>query len=231
MNMNEDSEINEIKGGGEDLGTTPAVQLPRRPAWAQIISDVFSPIMIPTYGMALAMWATPLRSIPESNRLIATLLVAVITGLAPLVTIAALIKAGKVSDRAISDRSQRTLPMSIAAICYIGASLFVGSLGAPIWLRMFFVGAAAATAIAMIITFKWKISAHTTAMGGLVGMILWFAVSGMADVNVMIMFSAGILLAGAIATARMLLRRHTLAQVLAGLALGLITCFASMCIR
>lgn len=229
--MNEDIETNETKDDSGSIGTTAAAELPRHPAWAQIISDIFSPIMVPTYGMALAMWATPLRSIPESNRLIATLLVAVITGLVPLAAIAALIKAGKVSDRAISNRNQRTLPMSIAAICYIGASLFVGSLGAPIWLRMFFVGAAAATLTAMVITFKWKISAHTTAMGGLVGMMLWFAVSGMADVNVMIMFSVGILLAGAIATARLLLQRHTLAQVLAGLALGLTVCFASMCIR
>lgn len=181
--------------------------------------------------MILAMWATPLRSIPESNRLIATLLVAVITGLVPLVTIAVLIRLGKVSDRAITDRSQRSVPMTIAAACYLGAGLFVGSLGAPMWLRMFFFGASAATFTALIITLKWKISAHTTAMGGLAGMMLWFAASGIADVNVMILFSIGLLLAGTVATARLLLQRHNIAQVLAGLALGFCFCFGAMWIR
>ena len=53
----------------------------RRPRWAQLLSDFFSPLLIPTYATALAMWVTPLRSVPESNRLIVTILVGVITGL------------------------------------------------------------------------------------------------------------------------------------------------------
>lgn len=62
-------------------------------------------------------------------------------------------------------------------------------------------------------------------------MMFWFAVSGLADVNVMIMLSMGIVLAGVMCTARLLLQRHTLGQVLAGLLLGFACCFASMCIR
>lgn len=120
--------------------------------------------------------------------------------------------------------------MVIGVACYFGAALFVGSLGAPLWLRMFFWGAGVATIIAMLITFKWKISAHTTAIGGLVGMMMWFATSGLADVNVMIMLSVGIVLAGAMASARLALNRHTLAQTLAGLALGFACCFTAMSI-
>jgi len=224
MNEIENSEATQIQ-------PTPELPVRRRPLLAQIISDIFSPITVPTYGMILAMWATPLRSIPESNRLIATLLVAVITGLLPLIAITLLIKTGKVNNRSVSDRRQRPLPMSIAAICYMAAGMFVGSLGAPMWLRMFFIGASIATFTGMLITLKWKISAHTTAMGGLTGMILWFAISGMADVNIMILFSIGIILSGAIATSRLLLQRHDICQVLAGLALGFVFCFGAMWIR
>ena len=202
----------------------------RRPRWAQLLSDFFSPLLIPTYATALAMWVTPLRSVPESNRLIVTILVGVITGLIPLLAIAVLIRTGKVSDRALSRRDQRAMPMVIGVACYFGAALFVGSLGAPLWLRMFFWGAGVATIIAMLITCKWKISAHTTAIGGLVGMMMWFATSGLADVNVMIMLSVGIVLAGAMASARLALNRHTLAQTLAGLALGFACCFTAMSI-
>ena len=62
-------------------------------------------------------------------------------------------------------------------------------------------------------------------------MMFWFAVSGLADVNVMIMLSMGIVLAGVMCTARLLLQRHTLGQVIAGLLLGFACCFAAMCIR
>ncbi len=212
----------------ESIETTE--QLLRRPRWAQILSDVFSPLLIPTYATALAMWVTPLRSVPESNRLIVTALVGVITGLIPLMAIAALIKIGRVSDRSISRREQRSLPMTIGSVCYLGAALFLGSLGAPMWLRMFFVGTAVATGLALLITLKWKISAHTTAVGGFVGMMMRFAVTGLADVNVMIMLSVGIILSGGMATARLVLNRHTFAQVMAGLVLGFAVCYAAMLI-
>lgn len=203
----------------------------RKPVWAQLVSDVLSPILVPTYATALAMWVTPLRSVPEGTRWLVIAMVFIITGLIPLLSIAVMIKLGLVSDRAISHRNQRYVPMTVAAVCYVGASLFISAIGAPMWMRMFFYGAAAATFIDLIITCKWKISAHTTSMGGLVGMMFWFAVSGLADVNVMIMLSLGIILAGLMCTARLLLKRHTLAQVLAGLLLGFACCFIVMCIK
>lgn len=210
----------------------PAAEAPvRKPLWAQLVSDILSPILVPTYATALAMWVTSLRAVPEETRWLVIAMVFIITGLIPLLAITLMIKLGIVSDRAVSQRNQRYIPMSVAAVCYFGASLFVGSIGSPTWFRMFFLGAAAATALDLIITFKWKISAHTTSMGGLVGMMFWFAVSGLADVNVMIMLSMGIVLAGVMCTARLLLQRHTLGQVLAGLLLGFACCFAAMCIR
>lgn len=215
----------------ETMNHEVAGQPCRKPVWAQLVSDILSPILVPSYATALAMWVTPLRSVPEGTRWLVIAMVFVITGLIPLIAIAIMIKLGLVSDRAVSQRNQRYIPMTVAAVCYVGASMFIGSIGAPMWMRMFFIGAAAATFVDLIITLKWKISAHTTSMGGLVGMMFWFAVSGLADVNVMIMLSLGIILAGLMCTARLLLKRHTLGQVLAGLLLGFAFCFAAMCIK
>ncbi|MDE6300547.1 MAG: hypothetical protein K2M19_02395 [Muribaculaceae bacterium] len=200
------------------------------PRWAQILSDIFSPLLIPTYGMALAMWITPLRTVPEGARLLATLIVAVITGLVPLLVIALLKHFKMVDDNAISRRSQRPVPMLVAVVCYAAAGFIVGMLGAPLWLRMFFGGAALATLLAMFITLRWKISAHTTALGGLTGMMLRMAVMGIADVNVMILLTVGLLLTGLIATTRLLLGRHTLAQTVCGALLGGTCCYIAMCL-
>lgn len=211
--------------------TPAAPREPRSPMWAQLLSDVCSPILIPTYATTLAMWVTPLRAVPEKHRVIACVMIFVMTGLLPLLCIALLIKLGMVSDRAVSNRRQRFIPMSVAAVCYIGAGVFMGTLGAPWWMRMFFYGAGLATIIDCIISFWWKISAHTTSVGGLAGMMLWFALTGIADVNSMIMLSVGIVLCGAMCTARLLLRRHTMAQTIAGLCVGFICVFVLMFIN
>lgn len=215
----------------EEPQGVPTHESEKRPFMAQLLSDVCSPIMIPTYATTLAMWVTPLRSVPERHRVIAIIMIFVITGLIPMACIALLIKLKLVSDRAVSNRRQRFIPMSVAAICYSAAAVFVGMIGAPWWMRMFFWGAALATFIDCVVSYWWKISAHTTSVGGLVGMMLWFAVADIADVNTMIMLTVGIVLAGAMCTARLVLKRHTMGQTLAGLAVGFASVFGLMWIR
>lgn len=187
---------------------------------AQIFSDVFSPLLMPTYGMALAMWLTPLRVLPEKSRLLATLMIALITGVTPLAAIAAMRSMGYVSDNSISRREQRFVPMIIVLACYIGAALFLDSAHAPFWLQLFFYGAAVATAIATVITFRWKISAHCTAAGGLAGMMMWLADNQAEGLAALLFLSVVLLIVGGVGTSRLILKRHTLAQVVAGFALG-----------
>lgn len=194
---------------------------------AQIISDILSPILVPTIAMTLAMWVTSLRVLPERSRLIATLIIFAVTGIIPLVAIIILQRLGLVSDNSISIRSQRPLPMTITMLCYLGAGLLLRSMHAPLWLQCFFYGAGIAAGISVVITWFWKISAHTLAMGGLVGMLLWFAVEGLADVNAMAILSIGIVVAGGVGTCRLILNRHTLGQVIAGLLLGFCCTFGT----
>lgn len=198
------------------------------PAWAQWVSDVFSPVMMPTFGMVVAMWCTNMRSIPGSARVIATIIVAVVTALIPFATITFLVRTGRVSARSIPDRHHRLLPMSVASVCYAGAAILVDSLGSPRWLSLFFWGGALATVVAMLITLRWKISAHTTAVGCFVGMTAWLAANGLADIDAMTVLSVVIIIAGLVATSRLMLHRHNFAQVVAGVALGFACCFGLM---
>lgn len=198
------------------------------PAWAQWLSDVFSPITVPTFGMVVALWCTNMRSLPAGNRVLATALIALITAALPFATIAWLIKTGRVHTRSIADRRERMVPMAVGGGCYLGAAIVIAAMSAPSWLIFFFVGAALATAIAMLVTTRWKISAHTTAIGGFVGMTAWCAVGGVADLAAMLALSTSLLIAGSVATARLALGRHTLGQVAAGLALGFVCCFFLM---
>lgn len=190
---------------------------------AHIISDTFSPILMPTFAMAVALWLTVMRYIPLSTRLWSLLGVFAISAVVPFLTIFALIKAGRVSDVSISDRSQRFWPYLTSIVCYIGAGLYLGALHAPKWMPAFFYGAACVSVIATVITmaFRWKVSAHVAAVSGVVGAIYWLAYNGLLLAPVF-WLSVFIIIAGLVAWSRLYLDRHTPMQVLAGAILGFV---------
>lgn len=196
---------------------------------AHIVSDVFSPILMPTFAMASALWLTMMRYLPVGVRLWALFGVFAITAVVPFVFILILIKRGKVSDTSISDRSQRTAPYCASIICYLGAAFYLMALKAPMWLPGFFFGAATVSLLSLIITHWWKISAHVGAAGGVAAVIYWLAYRGMI-IEPMLWVSVTILLVGVIAWARLYLDRHTPAQVLAGALMAFGVEYAVMCI-
>lgn len=187
---------------------------------AQIFSDIFSPILISTYGMVIAMTMTTLSMLPAGIRLGATIGVAFITAFIPALFIFILIRMGKVSDTDISDRHQRTAPFLAAALCYIGAAIYVSVLHAPRWLMLFFAAAATLSLISLLITRRWKISAHSGASAGLAGVIFWLGANHILLFQPLAMISGAILLTGILASSRIILGRHTLMQVVAGALLG-----------
>ena len=187
---------------------------------SQILSDVFSPLMVPTYAMIFASWTTVLCLLPLRSRIYATLAVTGLTAILPLLFIALLINAGKVSDRSISRRSERFIPFMFIIGCYLATAVYTSHIHAPQWLVLFYVGAMAMSLIAMAITRFWKISAHAGALGGLTGFVFFLALHGVVVRTPLVWMAVAVLLTGCMASARLVLHRHTPAQVVAGALLG-----------
>lgn len=187
---------------------------------AQVLSDLFSPIVLPAYMMAVAMWVSPLSVAPERVRLFTMGIVIALTAVVPTAVILVLIKLGKVKDVSLSDRSERFIPYVVSIVCYLATALFLSNANAPMWLRGFYLGAALAGVIAYVITSKWKISAHSSSVGGVAAALAWMCYHGLLIYGPMIWVSAAIVLSGLIGTSRLILRRHTPAQVFAGYCLG-----------
>lgn len=187
---------------------------------AQVISDVFSPIVLPTYMMVIAMWVTPLVSMPEKSRFISAGVVALLTAIVPTAVILTLIKTGRASDVSLSSRSERTIPYTVTVVCYFAAALFLGKVTSVHWLPAFYLGAAGASIIALIITLRWKISAHGSAIGGFAAAMIWLASQGQLIFGARWWVCGALLVCGLVGSARLILKRHTPMQVYAGLALG-----------
>lgn len=189
---------------------------------AQVFSDLFSPIVLPAYMMAVAMWLTPLVRLPESTRIISMVVVAVLTAIVPTAVIFTLIKMGKVKDVSLPSRPERLIPYGVSIVCYGLTVGFLYLVNAPAWLAAFFAGAALASLCAALITLKWKISAHSASVGGVTAAVTWMGWSGLLLHAPLWWISGIIMVCGAIGTSRLILDRHTPAQVFAGYALGII---------
>ncbi len=186
------------------------------------LSAVFSPILVPTYACAVAFWITPLAYLPERTRLLVSIIIFLLTAAFPMATIIFLIKTGKVSDAALSNKRERGIPYVLTSISYLAAATYLGFQHAPHWLTFFFAGACFACLLALVINTAWKISAHATTMGGLCGMILFIALNNLGVVWTMWWISGAFLLTGAVCSARLYLHRHSPAQVYAGWIMGIL---------
>ena len=123
---------------------------------ASAISDVFSPLLMATYAMAVALWLTPMAYLPLGVRAWSTVGVFFITAVIPASTVFVLMKMGRVSDASISDRRERPLPFIVAVLCYCGAWLYLSALNAPRWMLCFMAAAAAVALMELLISFFWK---------------------------------------------------------------------------
>lgn len=96
----------------------------------------------------------------------------------------------------------------------------------------FAVGATIAAIITCIVNIWWKISGHCTGMGGLIALSFIITAGGIhaPEINPMLLFSVIVLLTGIVGSSRLILNRHTLRQVIAGTANGIISMFIALLI-
>lgn len=192
---------------------------------ASVFSSVFSPLLVPTYGVILALWLSVLVFLPAAMRWTVVAITFVSTCLLPMLAIITLWKLGIIKDPQLNNRTERTTPYIITGLCYLGCGLFLASNNAPSWLWALMIGGAIATAICILINTRWKISAHMAAMGGLLALMFRIAASNMQAVQLNAWLTAAVIVAGCVGSSRVLLERHTLWQVIDGTAVGFICVF------
>ena len=192
------------------------------------LSAVFSPLIIPTYGIAMALSISALNSTPFNVKMSVVLMVAAMTFLLPLIVMWLMLRVGYISGFALEHREERFVPFFVAISSYLACWLYLYRAGAPSWLTMFVVGAIAAALIACLVTRWWKISIHTTSLAGLLAMVCSMAINGQAHGDMLPLISVFALSLGAVGTARLVLNRHTLAQVAAGALCGFLCVFIAM---
>jgi len=121
-------------------------------------------------------------------------------------------------DLKMEKNTDRILPVMFSSIFYYLGYLILQRLPVfPIY-QFFLIASILIQIVLVIVSLKWKISAHSAAIGGLVGG--FFGLSFRLQENPVFILSLLVLIAGTVGTARLVLGKHTNSQVYAGFLLG-----------
>jgi membrane-associated phospholipid phosphatase len=194
----------------------------------EIISMVFQPLLMPTYGMILLMRIDIFSLQSSVWKLVAVIGTLVFTGILPAIPIYLLIRKGEVQDLFMSKKEERTMPYLFSFMAYVFWALFMWrtlkfDLINSLYIVAMAMGSAASIFIVLIINTKWKISAHMVSMGGLTGYV--FGVCFRTAINPVWFFALILGISALVAISRIELKAHTPAQTLAGFALGFFMVF------
>lgn len=114
--------------------------------------------------------------------------------------------------------TDRVLPLILSSLFYYLGYLILQRLPVfPIY-NLFMIASILIQIALLVISLKWKISAHSAAIGGLLG--VFFGLSFRLHENPILILILLILAAGMIGSARLILGKHTRAQIYAGFLLG-----------
>ncbi|MCD8193304.1 MAG: hypothetical protein LUD74_01910, partial [Tannerellaceae bacterium] len=175
--------------------------------FSNIISTVFHPLLMVTYGIIMALSFTYLAIFPPNVKFLLAGGAFISTAVLPGLFILLMIKSGAASDLELSDRRERVVPYLIIITSLVSCIFFIYKMRLPFWLISIMIGACIALLIALCINFFWKISAHSIGVGGLLGAVM--GISRIHMINPYTGFMILILAAGLVGTARIYLKRHT----------------------
>lgn len=192
---------------------------------ARALSVLLHPVWMPTLTLVLAFSVDPQLSFAFSpeGRLIVYAMVLVMTALFPLTSTWMMVRSGLVGSLAMPDRRERILPFVLTLIYYgMAYYLLRRTPNHPATWAMA-LGMLLALTATLLLTVRWKVSAHMVGIGGLLGAFL--ALMWLHGVQAPLVLCGLFTAAGALGSARLLVGDHSPAQVYVGLALGLACTF------
>lgn len=188
------------------------------------VARTLSAIFLPTYAPILAfLWLfffSYLRLLPLGYKIYLLLTIAFFTIVLPHLGIYLIRRVNQWTRWQASHRHHRHLPYILTLVSYGFCLLALTHINAAMFFRGILLASIAAQIICATVNYYWKISTHMVGIGGLVGMILSF--SEIFSYNPLWPTCGLLLLSGMLGTSRMLLRQHTLGQVLVGFVVGLL---------
>lgn len=185
---------------------------------ARWLSSIFRPEFMPVVGFLTLFLFTYLNLLPWQFKTLVLVLVILGTVLLPRWTIRFWRKARGWERHLLRLRQNRYFPYLIYILYYCFTLHTLNRLQLPYYMSGILVGAIIIQTACALINIKWKISMHCAGAGGVTGALM--AYSLIFYFNPIGWLCLSIIVSGLVGSSRMLLRQHTLLQVVAGTLLG-----------
>ncbi len=190
---------------------------------ARIMSMIFTPFYLPLVGLVALFMFSYMSLLPLAYKLPMLLMVYLFTILMPSLLIHLYRRFQGWTSKELGRKERRIVPYIISILCYFGCFFLMEYRNTPRVISIILVAALVIQMVCAFINIWWKISTHTAAIGGVAGALIVYSIGF--SFNPLWWLSFVILLAGMVGSSRMILRQHSLAQVVAGFFVGLICAF------
>ncbi len=188
---------------------------------ARIISALFKPFYLPILGLVTLFTFSYLSMFPWYYKIEVLLLTYLFTILLPILFIHFYRRHQGWNLIELGHRERRMVPYTISILCYFTCIYVMEQMHMPHFMGSIIVAALAVQIVCALINLWWKVSTHTAAIGGVGGAL--FAFSHYLGFNPVWWLCLVILIAGLLGSCRMILRQHSLAQVVGGFCIGFVT--------
>lgn len=186
---------------------------------ARALSRTFTPFYLPVVGLGILFVFSYLSLLPWLYKLTVLALTYLFTILAPTLIIRRFRRWHGWTRSELSRRERRIMPYLISICCYFLCCYVLRLFHIPHFISSILLAALMIQIVCSLVNVWWKVSTHTAAIGGVAGAVLAFSLRFF--FNPVWWLALVILLGGMVGTSRMILRQHTLGQVVGGFLIGM----------
>ncbi len=185
---------------------------------ARIMSMIFTPFYLPIVGLIALFIFSYMSLLPMMYKLVMLAMVYLLTVVAPSLLIHLYRLCQGWTSHELGRKERRLVPYIISIVCYFACFFWLEYRNTPRVISIIVVVALTIQMVCALINIWWKISTHTAAIGGVAGGLVSYSIAF--SFNPLWWLCFVLILAGAVGTARMILRQHSLSQVVTGFLVG-----------
>lgn len=193
---------------------------------AKVLSVLFTPFYLPILGLLILFIFSYLSLLPLTYKLFLLLMFYLFTVFLPTALIRFYRRYQGWTLIELGSRERRAIPYVISIFSYLLCYYIMAATHVPHFMGSILIATLVIQVACAIINLFIKISTHTAAIGGVTGALLAFSV--IFSFNPVWWLCIVLLLAGMVGTSRMILRQHSLRQVVLGYLAGVACSFVSV---
>ena len=187
---------------------------------ARIVSLVFTPFYLPLVGLLTMFLFSYLSLYPWLFKLRILAMVLLFTIMLPTFLIRMYRRYNGWTLIELGQKERRLVPYIISILCYFACIYLMELVHVPHFMVSIVIAALTVQMVCALVNMVWKISTHMAAIGGFAGALFVFADAF--GFNPVWWFCLLFIVAGLLGSSRMILRQHTLSQVVAGFLVGMV---------